>query len=177
MTTDTELVERVKGGDVEAFAILGKRYERSVMAVIHAEIREPLMAEDVAVATLRRAFRQLMSSSEKSEFGPWLLRIARRQTIHALRTMPIPVGTADGKSQSNRPFESADSDWIENEHLLGLLARLSEHEQQLIGLRFFDRHSPTDIASMIDRPTVDVSRQLARAINRLRYRWEWEQEL
>jgi len=175
VATDQELVNRVRSGDVEAFASLARRYERSVLAIIQAEVRDPLMAQDVTAVTLSRAYRGLAKLPVDSPFGPWLLKIARRQTVNVLRSMPIPVGPGNRLSDSDR-FHSYDDEWIENEHLLGLLARLPAEERRLIGLRFFDNHSLSEIANVVDRPVEQVTRQIANAVARLKYWWEWEQE-
>ena len=58
--------------------------------------------------------------------------------------------------------------WIENEHLLTLVGRLPDHERVLVGLRFFDGHSLAEVATITGRPLGTVTKQLSRAIARLR---------
>ena len=105
------------------------------------------------------------------------MKIARRQAISVLRTMPIPAGSDAAALHSNGKFDPDNSEWIESEHLLGLLVRLSAEERRLVCLHFFDNHSPSEIASAVGRPVAMVSRQLSLAVARLKYWWESEQEL
>jgi len=72
MVSDAELVGLVRRGDVEAFARLVERYEKSVLAVAGAELRDFRAAEDVAQETLVLAFRRLHTLRDGAKFGSWL---------------------------------------------------------------------------------------------------------
>jgi RNA polymerase sigma-70 factor (ECF subfamily) len=174
VTTDQELVERVQAGDVQAFAALVERYERSVLAVVQAELRDPKAARKVAKRTLVRAFGRLSKLDDGSQFGPWLLKLARRQSINAVRAMPTAVGakTADGKQH-----DGYDPEWIEHEHMLGLVTRLPDEDRRLIGLRYFDNHTLPEIAALVGYPMDQVTRRISLAHMRLQYWWSREQEL
>jgi RNA polymerase sigma-70 factor (ECF subfamily) len=172
VTTDRELVDRVRAGEASAFAVLVERYQRSVLAMIQAELRDPEAAHGVAKTTLLSAYRQLPRLSDGSQFGPWLLRMARRRSIEAVRRMPVVIGGP----QMDNGFDSCDLDWIEHEHVLGLVTRLPNEERQLIGLRYFDNHSLAEIAELQGLPVEQVSRQLSMAVMRLQYWWTREQE-
>jgi RNA polymerase sigma-70 factor (ECF subfamily) len=174
VTTDQELVERVQAGDVQAFAALVERYERSVLAVVQAELRDPKAARKVAKRTLVRAFRRLSTLDDGSQFGSWLLKLARRQSINAVRTMPISVGvkTAEGNTHGR-----CDPEWIEHEHMLGLVTRLPDEDRRLIGLRYFDNHTLPEIAALVGYPMDLVTRRISLAHMRLQYWWSREQEL
>ncbi len=67
-------------------------------------------------------------------------------------------------------------DWINAEHLVSVIDRLPDHERVLIGLRFFDGHSLAEIAETTARPLGTVSKQLSRAIARLRAWLEKEEK-
>lgn len=175
MITDLELVNRVRNGDLEAFEFLAERYERSVLAMAQAELREPQQAQEVTESVLLLAFRSLDLLEDGSLFGPWLLRLARRQSIEAVRTMPIPVGA--GSSLSDDEIDYCDPEWLEHEQLLGLIARLPSDERRLIGLRYFDNHSLPTIAAIVGTPIEQLESQISRALTRLNLRWEREQEL
>ena len=170
MTSDAELVNRVRRGDREAFGTLIARYERSVLAVAVAELRDLQTAEDVTSTTLLLAFQKLATLKDAASFGPWLMQIARRQIVDAVRgrreTVAVSLDTAP-------LIESPDADWIEHEQLLGLVARLPEHERWLVGMRYFDGLSMSEIAVSTGRPIGTVTKQLSRAIARLR---EWLDE-
>ncbi len=174
MESDAEFVSSVRRGDVEAFGRLIERYERSVLAAALAELRDVHLAEDVAQQTLLLAFRRLDTLRDEGKFGPWLMQIARRQVVDAVRARRVPVSVPLDDSQHETADASGNQDWIENEHLLSLVARLPDHERVLVGLRYFDGHSMAEIAGITGRPIGTVTKQLSRATRRLRSRWDKE---
>lgn len=176
MTTDRELVDRVQAGELEAFAVLLSRYERSVWAVVHAEVREPRLARHVTLSTLRRAYRKLSRLPVTSEFGPWLLRIARRQAFHILQTRPISSGATGCSGSVGDEFEASGPDWIQNERLLGLLTRLNEKERRLVGLYYFDNLNLSEISDVVGQPVARIKRLISHAVYRLEDWWEREHD-
>jgi RNA polymerase sigma-70 factor, ECF subfamily len=173
--SDAELVARVRKGDVEAFGPLAERYEKTLLAATIAHMRDIHTAEDVVQASLLRAFQRLSTLRDDSKFGPWLLQIARRQMVDAVRARPVPVTVPVEDCEPEGLADATGGDvWIENEHLLDVVARLPEHERVLIGLRYFDEHAMAEIAEITGRPLGTVTKQLSRAIARLRSWWDKE---
>ncbi|MBC7818209.1 MAG: sigma-70 family RNA polymerase sigma factor [Planctomycetaceae bacterium] len=172
MASDAELVQDVCRGDREAFGTLISRYERSILALAFGELHDLHAAEDVAQAALLLAFEKLMTLKDASRFGPWLMQIARTQVIEFVRRRRELVGVPSDSSAAQIDSEP-DPDWIEHEHVLSLVTRLSENEQVLVGLRYFDGLSMEEISIATGSPIGSVTKQLSRAISRLR---AWCQE-
>lgn len=164
MTSDAELVRQVLGGDVEAFRGLVERYESSVRALALAQLRDLEGADDATQATFLVAYRRLATLRDGGRFGPWVMQIARRQVVDAVRarrvTVPIPSDVA-----TENPAATA---WVEHEHLLRLVDRLPADERWLIALRYFEGRSHNEIADISGRPLGSVTKQLSRALARLR---------
>lgn len=59
------------------------------------------------------------------------------------------------------------SDWIDREFIYELVQKLSEADQLLIGLRYFDGHDFAAIAQILGRPVGSITKQLSRAIKTL----------
>lgn len=173
--SDAELVARVRRGDVEAFGPLVQRYEKTLLAATIPHVRDIHAAEDVVQAAMLRAFQRLNTLRDDSKFGPWLMQIARRQMVDAVRARPLPVtvGARDCETAALADGPRGDL-WIENEYLLDVVARLPDHERLLIGLRYFDGHAMAEIAEITGRPLGTVTKQLSRAIARLRSWWDKE---
>ena len=85
MESDAELVRRVRRGDVEAFGLLSRRYEKSALAVALARISDLHLAEDVVQEALLLAYRAIETLRDDAKFGPWLMMILRRQIVDAVR--------------------------------------------------------------------------------------------
>lgn len=174
MLSDAQLVERVRRGDAESYGALCRRYERSVLAVAWAELHDVHAAEDVTQATLLAAFQRLSTLNNASKFGPWILRIARRQVVDWTRKRRLSAAIVGEETRPRQAGDEAAIDWIEKDHLLKLVDRLPKRERVLIGLRFFDGHSVAEISEITARPVGTVTKQLSRAISRLRAAFDKE---
>ena len=137
-----------------------------------AQLRDRHEAEDVAQAAFLLAYRRISTLADDSKFGPWLMKIAPRQIIDFARRRKIPV-TTDAE-QSPDPTMQSDSTWIQHEDLLKLVSKLPDHERALVGLRYFDGLSVAETAAATGRPVGTVTKQLSRALARLRGWWAKE---
>jgi RNA polymerase sigma-70 factor (ECF subfamily) len=174
MKTDAEIVRAVLDGDLEAFAALVARHERAVWATAWRVLRDDHAAADASQEVFLLAFRRLRSLLRPEQFGVWLLRIARRQSVHmARRRVREPSRSIDDagcdlpqERENGRVTQfSADAD-----ELLAAVARLPEHERLVVSLRYFEGYSVAEVASALGRPIGTVTKQLSRAIERLSLR-------
>ena len=167
--SDTELVNQVLAGDVQAYASLVERYERLARAEAMQSVRDHHTAEDVAQEAFVVAYQTLRALRDHAKFGPWLLEITkRRASQHARRrkVAPVAVSVLDG-TPSSAPERNGQLH-EDSEFLLALVNRLPEHERIVVGLRHFEEHSVQEIAQITGRPVGTVTKQLSRAIERLR---------
>ena len=114
-----------------------------------------------------------VSLRDAAKFGPWLMQIARRQVVESVRARRVPVVGCAVDSPCEAVRDNS-RDWIEHEHLLNLVARLPDRERVLIGQRYFDGQSMDEIAASTGRPIGTVTKQLSRAVARLRSWWDKE---
>jgi len=82
---DGALVQRVLGGDQDAFGVLVHRYQRLVFRIIGGFLRNHADVEEVAQEAFLRAFKGLPGFRLGSPFGPWIARIATRASYDQLR--------------------------------------------------------------------------------------------
>ena len=85
MLSDRELVDAVLAGDKARFAELVRRYEPVVQAAGVAVVRDAHLAQDVTQEAFLTAYRKLGSLRDRSRFGPWILKIARREAYRSGR--------------------------------------------------------------------------------------------
>lgn len=170
--TDAEIVERVQRGDVQAYGALVDRYERTLLAAVLPVIRDAHAARDVVQDVFVLCFVKLRSLRDGSRFGGWLLKAGGREAVRAARrrrrvtlqlTQPldeepaVPPGTA---------WSLYDDD--ERARLLDCVRRLPAHERIAISLRYFEGRGVHEIARIVGRPVGTVTKQLSRAVERLR---------
>jgi RNA polymerase sigma-70 factor (ECF subfamily) len=173
VTPDSELVAGAQRGQRAAFAALVERYQRSVLAVALAELGDLHAAEDVAQATLVTALGAIRTLRNGAKFGPWLMQIARRQVIDAVRARRVTVSIPADLATAGPSAAGQLDRWADHEELLNHLTRLSDRDRTLIGLRYFDGLTTSEISQVTGRPLGSVTKQLSRALARLR---AWYQE-
>ncbi len=166
MATDSDLVSAVLAGDRGAYAHLVGRYERAVHAAALRVLRNHHTAQDAAQEAFLAGFRHLGSLRDGATFGAWILRIAQREAVRAARRGPR-MSTVD--SSSDVPAPQCDGHLDESQQLLlERVSDLPEQERVVLMLRYFGSHSVQEIARMTGRPLGTVTKQLSRAVARLR---------
>jgi RNA polymerase sigma-70 factor (ECF subfamily) len=162
---DEDLASAAQQGDREAFRALVERYERIAQVSAWHVVRDYHLAEDVVQSSFVIAHAKLPELRDPAAFGSWLLTIVRRQAQEESQARRMTTTTyADQRAAP--PSERGD----EHELLLSTIADLLEHERTVVVLRYIDGHSVQEIADMTGRPLGTVTKQLSRAVHRLRNR-------
>lgn len=165
MQSDAQIVTEVCGGDVGAYAILVRRYERLVRATVLQKVGDRHLADDLVQDSFLIAFESLSTLRDGERFGPWLLGIARNRAARSFR------GAGRGENTlSNMDALVGSSDvslGSESRDLLELVERLPEHERVIVGLKYFQGHTASEIATITSRPIGTITKQLSRAHERL----------
>jgi RNA polymerase sigma-70 factor, ECF subfamily len=171
MHSDEELVRATRLGHRDAFASLVGRYERVVWVTARRILGDDDAVADAAQEAFLQAYRRLHALREPSLFAGWLLRIARREASRMARLRSRHPTLSLDECDNERPSRpdgpegpfSADS-----EELLAAIADLPDHERSVVVLRYVDGRSVAEIAAACGRPVGTVTKQLSRALERLR---------
>jgi RNA polymerase sigma-70 factor (ECF subfamily) len=152
-------------GEPSAFAELVRCYERATMITAHSVLKDFHLAQDAAQQAFVIAYQRLDQLRDAASFGPWLLRIARRQALRLRRSRRVErivAGSVDcGAAET--------TDWMAPyEEVVQYIARLPEHERIVVVMRYVNGRSVKDIADSTGRPVGTITKQLSRAIERLR---------
>lgn len=160
--SDAELVAKAVGGDICAYELLVRRYERSARAACFAILKDWHAAQDASQDAFVSAYANLRSLRRPAGFGPWLLTIAHNRARRVARThrQGKPLHAIPEPTDPNPDVGSA-------EHLLEIMASLPEQEKTVVMLRYVDGHSLKEIAQICGRPIGTVSKRLSRAHKRL----------
>lgn len=165
MQPDSELVQQVREGETSVYEHLVVRYRRAAMLAALRVLRDHHAAEDVVQESFVVAYRRLDSLRDGSKFGAWLMQIVRRQAVRALGKHPLEASVGSLKEVPVSP-STPDEDGCQR--LLELINRLPVHERLVVTLRYLDGRSNSEIAEITGRPTGTVTKQLSRAVRRLR---------
>jgi len=161
LRTDAELVSAILDGEKQIFAELVKRYERPVRAVALEMLGDYHLAADISQETFVKAYEQLAALRRPGSFGPWLLKIARRNAIESARRKP-----KENRRETNiaAATESLDGRLDEEKQkLLAAVAKLPKAEKQVVMLRYLSENSVDDVAKIVGRSIGTVTKQLSRA--------------
>lgn len=166
MQTDSELIQAVTStNDHDAFAELVVRYEKLVWASVWVILADYHATQDVTQDTFLIAHSQLKQLRNHDSLGTWLCRIARRE---ALRLPRWAVTNLPSHGVESPTVESSEFVTDAESELITALGSLPDHERVVITLRYINGHSLAEISDITEKPVGTVSKQISRALKRLR---------
>jgi|HubBroStandDraft_6_1064221.scaffolds.fasta_scaffold21634_2 RNA polymerase sigma-70 factor (ECF subfamily) len=165
---DEHFIREVLAGHRDAYAELVRRYEGHVHAAAWAILRDHQTAEDVTQESFLKAYNKLATLRTAGGFGPWLLAIARRTATDRVRGKShlVLVPNLPDRPSLAAPAEAEEDAAV----VLSALARIPDREQQVVLHRYFDGLAVAEIAARLGCPVGTVTKQLSRAVARLRDR-------
>ncbi|MDR2261739.1 MAG: RNA polymerase sigma factor RpoE [Azoarcus sp.] len=173
---DQQLVERIQGGDKQAFGLLVSKYQRKLYRLLARLVRDPAEVEDLAQETFIKAYRALGSFRGESAFYTWLYRIGINTAKNYLAAQGRRVSASSGLDSSEA--ESIDGgerlrdlDTPERQLMTRQIARtvdeamadLPAELREAITLRELEGLSYEDIASAMGCPIGTVRSRIFRA--------------
>jgi len=169
---DAELVERARGGDVDAYEELVRRHQAAATRVAYA-IAGPA-AEDAVQEGFVKAHAALARFRAGRPFRPWLFRIvaneAKNRARSAGRRARLALRAARDRA-SGDAVPSPEAEVLEDEMRRGLLDALSSlraEDREVIAYRFFLDMSEVEMAAALGVPRGTVKSRLSRSVKRLR---------
>jgi RNA polymerase sigma-70 factor (ECF subfamily) len=127
--SDSEALARgARGGDLDAFEGLVRRYQRRVYALAYQHLRDPDEAQDLAQEVFVRLYRNLDRYDPSRPFQPWFWRLAvnvaatyRRRRPAAALELPDVAATVEAAREEALPLERALADLSDDLRLPVLL--------------------------------------------------------
>jgi RNA polymerase sigma-70 factor (ECF subfamily) len=170
MLSDSQLVERCRDGDADAWNELVERFSRYVYAICTQGFRlSQTDAEDVFQEVFTRVYTRLDTLRDESALRPWIAQLTRRVCLDALATsgrmQPVGEVAREGPEPS---LEDLDDALVVRD----ALGELSESCQEMLD-RFFARdESYRTISQELDLPSGTVASRISRCLRRLREQLE-----
>jgi RNA polymerase sigma-70 factor (ECF subfamily) len=165
-SADTELIERVRGGDTQAFGELVRRYQRRAFAVAWRLLGHREDAEDLVQDSFMTALDRLDSFEAGRPFGPWFLRIVvnRGHNARAARRVRA-VDELPDQLEGRAPAPDAVVEAAElGEQIGAAIGELPERQRLVVQLHELEGFSSAEIADMLEiaEPTVRWTLHAAR---------------
>ena len=166
---DERLLERVAGGDHDAFEILYRRYARPVLALAQRRLGDSGKAEEA----LQEAFVSVWRSAstyrqERGAATAWLFAVARNAIADRgrRRQEPLLADPPDRPSPDAGPDAQAEHEWLRWQ-VHAALEKLPENERELIVLAYWGGLSQSEIAARLETPLGTVKTRTRTALSRL----------
>lgn len=173
--TDQQLVDRVLGGDKNAFNLLVLRYQHRVAALVGRFVHDTQEAEDVCQEAFIKAYRALSLFRGDSAFYTWLYRIAvntaknylvsrnRRPPANDLDYEEAEMVETSGLLQEIENPESSLATAKLEQIIHAAIAELPEDLRTAFTLREFAGLSYEDITEVMNCPVGTVRSRIFRA--------------
>jgi RNA polymerase sigma-70 factor, ECF subfamily len=174
---ESELIRRVREGDVEAFHNLVRPYERAIFLAALSLVRNEADAEDVAQEAVLKAFKNLSRFRQEAKFSTWVIQITINEAKMKLRKdrRHLYESLDDGKQNDEGDYVPKDfADWreipseaLEQSELRQALAKaldsLSEKYRTVLILRDVQQLSINETAEALGLSEANVKTRLCRA--------------
>ncbi len=171
--SEADLVREALAGRAVAYAILARRWGARIMAVCHARVRSPDVAEDLTQETLLRAFRALATIREPHRFGAWICGIAKCTCLDWLKAKERSqisfndLGDAQHVVDEDCP-ERGGAEGVER--LVAEVESLPDNYREVVMLYYYGNFTYRELADMLGVSAATVNARLTKARTMLRQR-------
>lgn len=165
-SSDLELIEKYKAGEIQAFDVLFSRYIHRIVGYSYSLIGDREEAKDVAQEVFIKIFGSLDSFRGEGSFTSWIFTITRRAIIDRQRrkrvnTSPIELSPETNLDQGVS-LEGLDSVPME----IGFLSGLTPIEREVLVLRCVDELSYREISNITGLTEGSLRKVMMRALER-----------
>lgn len=172
---DLALLQRIAGGDRDAFHELFDAYYRRLSRFCSRLVSDPQLVEEVVNDTLMVVWRKAEAFGGRSQVSTWIFGIAYRLTMKALAARQLRSGEIESHGAVEceaAPSVATQLEGAEDRELLeAALMRLSPEHRAVLELAYFMGYSCAEIATIVECPVNTVKTRLFKARVRLRSMW------
>jgi len=160
---DSRIIDRVLGGDTNAFNLLVWQWEKPIYNYIYRMVGNADDSLDLCQESFLKAFRELGSLKDKDRFSSWLYRIAHNVCYSQFRK-------AQGKTFVELdPNVGASRMPIENRLAVEkALSELPDEQREVVVLKVYQGLKFDEIAAVQDAPVSTVKSRLYMSFDKLK---------
>jgi RNA polymerase sigma factor (sigma-70 family) len=168
MFDEKEVVTRILNGDIRAFELLVKQYERLVFYVIHRIVKEQQGAEDICQEVFIKVHKSLVRFNFQSKLSTWIARIAYLTAINYSRkynrekASEYPYNLENYHFTSETPEELLTKKDTAN-YVEQLILQLPEKYRTVLTLYHLNEFSGSEIEKITGMPEGTIKSYLFRA--------------
>lgn len=174
---DHGLVERLRGGDADAFRALFRRYAPSAMSLARRVVRQPFLAEEIVQEVFLAVWRNpggydpLLGSVRS-----WLMGMVHHRAVDTVRREQSQRRRAEDPRVSEMVVLEDPADQVvdalglpeERRSVRAALEELPAEQRQVLELMYFEGLSQSRVAERLDVPLGTVKSRTLLGMRRLR---------
>jgi RNA polymerase sigma-70 factor (ECF subfamily) len=170
MLTDAEIIGRVTGGDVEAYALLVARYRDRYARYATHMLGSREDAEEALQDAFVRAYRALATCEDPDRFAPWFFRILvnRCRTHGARRGRREKVLVLDEGAMRMASVDHAEERSAWREEIGRALDRLDSQGREAFLMKYVEELSYEEMERLTGVGVSALKMRVKRACGRLR---------
>ena len=167
---ESELLERVKTHDVDAFEKLYRIYQPRLSRFVSNLVKRPQIVEEVLNDTMMVVWQTAASFRGTSKLSTWVFAIAYRKALKARMRWPDPVEDDQAELRpSNDPAPDAELERSRiHGALVGAMSGLSAEQRAVVDLTYFHGLGYREIAEILSCPVDTVKTRMFHARRRLK---------
>lgn len=176
--SDTEIIGRVKSGEIGLYELLMRRYNQRMFRMIRSVITDDLEAEDVLQDAWVRSFEHLGQFENRSSFATWVTKIAFYEALNRARKRKRLVSLEDVDGQVTAAAEHGSITLDDPEKLAtqgelkdvlrSAVDRLPDTHRSVFVLREVEQLSTAETAACLSISVEAVKTRLHRSRSLLR---------
>ena len=162
---DSDLIARVRKGDIDGFNLLVSRWEKRVFNYLLRLTGSPDDSMDLSQDVFLKAYQNIRKLDDTARFGPWLFRIAHNEAYSSFRKRRPEV------SPEETFFERQPAPGIAIDLSLavaGALDRLTPEQREAVVLKVYQGLKFDEMAEILECPVSTVKSRLYTALELLK---------
>jgi RNA polymerase sigma-70 factor (ECF subfamily) len=175
---DEELVAAFQGGDVAAFDVLVRRWERKIQGAIYRMLRSEEEARDLCQETFLKAFRGLGTFRGQAKFSSWLYQIALNLCRDRIRRKKgktwvslDEIAEVEAAPRTPNVLDLVEADDLAR-RVAAAVAALPEEQREAVILKEYQGMTFPEIAEVLSVPVSTIKTRLYRGLSQLRRQLE-----
>lgn len=172
-TTEQELLASITAGNMAAFEVLYRLYEKRVFQYVCTFLHDRAAAEEVVADTMLAVWRGAGSFSHASRISTWIFGIARHKALDAVRRNVRRQQDTDLDSAADLVHpDTSPIDQIQRDQVAVMIQkamnRLSQDHREILYLVFYEELPYENIAVFLGIPVNTVKTRVFYAKQQLK---------
>jgi len=162
--TDEEIVEKVRSGECDIYAVIIERYKNKLLRYVTSMVHDNDKSSYIVQDSLVKAYINLKGFNTKKKFSSWVYRIVHNEAMNEVKKYQKEVPLLDdfdfeSEEDTKRDFEQKET----AEHVEKCLNLIPITYSEPLSLYYLDEKSYEEISDILRIPMGTVAIRISRA--------------